>query len=64
MNLKKIALVATAVSMVAIAGATVYAAGSDPEKFQYFVEALKWGLEGLKEYFNFIIELFKIATGC
>jgi hypothetical protein len=62
MKAGKVLLVLTAVSVIAVAGAVVYAAGSDPEKFQYFVKALEYGLKGLKEYFNFIIELFKIAV--
>jgi len=32
------------------------------DKFQYYIEALKHGLEALVEYFKFIIELFKTAV--
>jgi len=34
--------------------ATVY----HPDRLEYFIEALKYGLEGLKAYFDFIVRLF------
>jgi len=61
-NLRKLLLVVGVISVVAVAGVVVYAAGSNPEKLEYFVKALEYGLKGLKEYFNFIVELFKIAV--
>ena len=33
------------------------------EGFDAFVQALESGLQGLEEYFKFIIELFKVAVG-
>lgn len=63
MKLKKVLLILATLSLVVMAGAVAYASASNPEKFKYFVEALKWGLAGLKEYFKFIIELFKVAVG-
>ena len=42
--------------------AVVYATTGSPEKFQYYVKALESMLEGLKEFFKAVIELFKEAV--
>jgi len=54
-----IALLLTSVIWVP---ALVFAASGQPEKFQYYVKALEYGLKGLQQYFQFIIELFKAAV--
>ena len=43
--------------------ATVYAVKDETEKFQYYMEALKALLDGLVQYFNAVIQLFKTAVG-
>jgi len=45
-----------------LAPATVALAEGHPEVFNYYLKALEYGLKGLQEYFNFIIELFKTAV--
>ena len=34
---------------------------SNPDKLEFYIKALEYGLKGLKEYFQFIIELFKLV---
>jgi len=41
--------------------AGVALAEGNPQMFDYYIKALEYGLKGLQEYFNFIIELFKVA---
>jgi hypothetical protein len=43
--------------------ATVYAVKDESDKFQYYLEALKALLDGLVQYFNAVIQLFKTAIG-
>jgi cell division protein FtsL len=43
--------------------ATVYAVKDETEKFQYYMEALKALLDGLVQYFNAVIQLFKTVIG-
>jgi hypothetical protein len=43
--------------------ATVYAMTDNMDKFQYYLEALKALLDGLVQYFNAVIQLFKTAVG-
>jgi hypothetical protein len=40
--------------------AVAYSIGH-PERFEYYVKALEYGLLGLKEYFKFVLDLFKEA---
>ncbi|RLE87273.1 MAG: hypothetical protein DRJ67_05140 [Thermoprotei archaeon] len=42
--------------------ALALAATGQVDKFNYYVKALEYGLKGLIEYFNFIVELFKVAV--
>jgi len=41
--------------------AGVALAEGNPQMFDYYIKALEYGLKGLQEYFNFIIELFKVV---
>jgi len=43
--------------------AIVCLAEGNPEKFQYYVQALEYLFKGLIEYFRAVIELFKTAVG-
>jgi len=42
---------------------TVALASGQPEKIEFYIKALHYGLQGLKSYFDFIVELFKAAAG-
>ena len=55
-------LVLLACTIFLFAPATVALAEGHPEVFNYYLKALEYGLKGLQEYFNFIIELFKTAV--
>ena len=41
--------------------AVVSAISTGGATFEFYVEALKWGYKGLKEYFQFIIDLYKLS---
>ena len=54
-----IALLLNAIACVSVA----YASSTNPEMITILEKILEYGLKGLKEYFNFLIELFKLAMG-
>ena len=41
--------------------AIVFAITDNYDKYAYYLKALEYGLEGLKAYFEFIKDMFKLA---
>jgi len=41
--------------------AAVLAISSGGNAFQFYTEALKWGFKALKEYFQFVTELYRLS---
>ena len=59
---KKILLALTAVGVASFGLTTVVLASSNPEALQLVEEIAKYSLEGLKEYFKFLLDLFREAV--
>ena len=43
--------------------AAIAISSGQPEKLDFYVKALQYGLKGLQAYFGFIVDLFKVAVG-
>jgi len=62
-EMKKKLVLASAllVPLLFLSGAPILAA-SGIDAWRAYTEALEYGLRGLKEYFSFIVELYKVVT--
>jgi len=54
-------LVTTTAAIGFGAPAIVSAISSGGSAFQFYTEALKWGFKALKEYFQFVTELYRLT---
>jgi len=58
-----LAITLLALTSVLWVPAVVCVATGQPDKFQYYLQSLDYLLKGLIEYFEAVIELFKVAVG-
>jgi len=61
-KLKVVAIIALLLNAIACVS-VVYASSTNPEMITIPEKILEYALKGLQEYFNFLIELFKLAMG-
>jgi len=61
-KLKVVAIIALLLNAIACVS-LVYASSTNLEMITILEKILEYGLKGLQEYFNFLIELFKLAIG-
>ena len=62
MRIKLVFLYLIGITLLLLGLGTVALAYTNPELLQLVEKIAEYGLKGLKEYFNFLLELFKEAV--
>jgi len=57
-RLEKLLVVVVALLVLATGAVLAVAAVGHPERLEYFIKALEYGLKGLEAYLNFVKDLF------